>query len=268
MKKLSRFGLAMAMFMSLAVLGGGTAFAASSVNSPNKVDLDTVRLNWTGQGTTAGQLNDEKCGANADPGAGGFQNGATADDYLLWIFTHDGGSVTGSPTLTVDGTTYTTVDDQGSFQIVTPGFDPATINDAHANFVVNTTGNGDWVLTISHGCVGTVEDLPFAPAGHVGGPCADPAYYAVFDNSGTDASFAPVKFRMRWYNNNGLNAVTKFVPGGMIYTTFQHWAKPGTYVAVSYKDPNTGMWVLLDKELVVKGRYPACDVKPGWSQLS
>src|SRR4051794_14820158 len=108
MKKLSRFGLAMAMLMSLAVLGGGTAFAASSVNSPDKVQSDTIRLNWTGQGTTGGQLDKEQCGDNADPGAGGFQNGATKDDYLLWIFTHDGGSVTGSPTLTVDGNTYTT----------------------------------------------------------------------------------------------------------------------------------------------------------------
>src|SRR3954454_8197974 len=264
MKKLSRFGLAMAMLMSLTALGAGTVFADATHNSGDKVDSDTIRLNWTGNGDADG-----KCGQDADFGTQGSlagANGATADDYLLWIFNTDGGATTGdTATLTIDGNTYTS---NNGHQFLTPGFDPATISDAHTNFTVASTGGGAWILTISHGCVGTVEDLPFAPAGHVGGPCADPAYYAVFDNSGTDASFAPVKFRMRWYNNNGLNAVTKFVPGGMIYTTFQHWAKPGTYVAVSYKDPNTGMWVLLDKELVVKGRYPACDVKPGWSQLS
>jgi len=259
---MGRFGLAIAMLLSVAAFSTGTAFAATSVDSPNKVDSDTVRLNWTGQGTTGGQLDDEKCGANADPGSGGFQNGATADDYLPWIFTHDGGSVTGSPTLTIDGTTYTTVDDQGSFQIVTPGFDPATINDAHTNFVVNTTGGGSWVLTISHGCVGTVEDTFTPPVGHIGGPCADPAYYAVMDNRlGSDL----VKFRFRWYNNNGLNTSVKWVPAGDMFTTWQHWAKPGTYVSLSYKDPQTGLWVLLDKELVVKGRYPACDYTPGWT---
>ena len=198
-------------------------------------------LNWTGNGVPV----DSKCGDSADFGTEGQVNGATPDDYLLWIFTTDGGSTTGTVSLTIDGNTYSTA---GGHQIVTPGIDPSTILDAHTNFTVTLgTGSGAWILTISHGCVGTVEDLPFAPTGSLGGPCADPAYYAIFDNTGTDASYAPVKFRMRWYNNHGLNAVTKFVPGGFKWTTYQHWAKPGTIVSVSYKDPISGAWILIEK---------------------
>jgi len=254
MKRLSRFGLAMAMLLTVTAFGAGTAFAATSVDSPNKVDSDTIRLNWTGQGGADGS-----CGAQADFGTQGAVNGATADDYLLWIFNTDGGDTTANATLTVDGNTYTSTN---GHQFVTPGFDPSTIADAHTNFVVAETGNGSWVLTISHGCIGTVEDEFIPPTGHIGGPCADPAYYAVMDNS---AGNTLVKFRFRWYNNNGLNTSVKWVPAGDTFTTWQHWAKPGTYVSLSYKDPNTGMWVLLDKELVVKGRYPACDYTPGWT---
>jgi hypothetical protein len=254
MKRLGRFGLAIAMLLSVAAFSTGTAFAATSVDSPNKVDSDTVRLNWTGQGGADGA-----CGDQADFGTQGAVNGATADDYLLWIFNTDGGSTTANATLTVDGNTYTSTN---GHQFVTPGFDPATIADAHTNFVVATTGEGSWVLTISHGCIGTVEDEFIPPTGHIEGPCADPAYYAIMDNS---AGNTLVKFRFRWYNNNGLNTSVKWVPAGDTFTTWQHWAKPGTYVSLSYKDPNTGMWVLLDKELVVKGRYPACNYTPGWT---
>jgi len=252
------------MFLTLAAVGAGTAFADASVDSPGKVQADTTQLNWTGQGTTGGTLDETKCGDSADFGSGGAMNGATADNYLLWIFTTDGGSVVADPTLTIDGTTYSGVHPTGQYQIVTPGLDPSTITDAHTNFAVADTGNGAWILTISHGCVG-VKDLPFKPTGNLGGPCADPAYYAVFDNTGTDASYAPVKFRMRWYNNHGLNAVTKLVPGGFKWTTYQHWAKPGTIVSVSYKDPTSGAWILLEKQTVVRGSFPVCDVAPGWS---
>ncbi len=263
MHKKSRFGLAFALLLTLTAVGAGTVFADATHNSGDKVDTDTIRLNWTGNGAPV----DQQCDENADPGHDGYQNGATADNYMLWIFNTDGGGTTGPVTLTIDGTTYT--DSNDGHQIVTPSYDAATITDAHTNFVVDTTGNGAWILTISHGCGnGTVEVLPFMPTGSIGGPCADPAYYAIFDNSGTDASFAPVKFRMRWYNNHGLNAVTKLVPGGDIYTTYQHWAKPGTYVSVSYKDPSTGAWVLIQKVLVVKGSYPACDYTPGWTRGS
>jgi hypothetical protein len=248
----------MAMLLSMTALGAGTVFADATHNSGDKVEMDTVRLNWTGNGTPL----DEQCGEQADFGTQGQVNGATPDDYLLWIFNTDGGDVAAGATLTIDGNTYTSTN---GHQFVTPGFDPSAIADAHTNFVVTDTGSGAWILTISHGCVGTVEDTFTPPVGHIGGPCADPAYYAVMDNRlGSDL----VKFRFRWYNNNGLNTSVKWVPAGDMFTTWQHWAKPGTYVSLSYKDPQTGLWVLLDKELVVKGRYPACDYTPGWTRTT
>jgi hypothetical protein len=246
-------------------LGAGTAFAATTHNSGDKVESDTVQLNWTGNGAPV----DQQCGAQADPGHLGYENGATADNYMLWIFNTDGGGTTGPVTITINGVTYS--DSNDGHQIVTPYIDPATINhsdadgyNAYTNFVVDTTGNGSWILTISHGC-GTVADIPYAPAGHIEGPCADPAYYAVFDNTATDPSIT-TKFRFRWYNNNGLNTAVKLVPGGDTYTTYQHWAKPGTYVSVWYKDNTTGAWVRLERELVVKGSYPACIYQPGWTR--
>jgi len=262
MKKLSRFGLAMAMLMSLTALGAGTVFADATHDSGDKVDSDTIRLNWTGNGVSNGQF-EQKCGENADPGHLGFENGATADDYMLWIFNTDGGGTTGAVTITVNGTTYSGAND--GHQIVTPSYDPTTL-DAHTNFVVDETGNGAWILTISHGCGnGTVEDQFVPPTGEIGGPCADPAYYGIFDNTGGSDL---VKFRLRWYNKLGLNTAVKWVPAGAMYTTWQHWAKPGTKVTLSYKDPNTGVWVLLDKLTAAKGSYPACDVKPGWNTPS
>jgi len=254
MKRLSRFGLAMAMLLSVTAFGTGTAFAAATHDSGDTVEMDTVRLNWTGNGDADG-----KCGADADFGTQGQVNGATPDDYLLWIFNTDGGDIAAGATLTIDGNTYTS---SNGHQFVTPGFDPSTIAEAYTNFVVTDPGSGAWILTISHGCVGTVEDEFVPPDGEIFGPCADPAYYAFMDNS---AGNTLVKMRFRWYNNNGLNTSVKWLAPGDTFTTWQHWAKPGTYVSLSYKDPNTGLWVLLDKELVVKGRYPVCEYTPGWT---
>jgi hypothetical protein len=259
--KLTRLGLGAAMLLSLTAMTAGTAFADAVHNSGDTVDQDTVQLNWTGNGTPV----DQKCGDSADPGHLGYENGATADNYMLWIFSTDGGSTTGAVTITINGTTYSDTND--GHQIVTPFIDPSTINtsdgSAHTNFVVATTGGGAWILTISHGCDGEQDQLP--PTGMIQGPCADPAYYAVFDNSGPTTA---IKFRFSWYNNSGYNVVTKVVPAGMVYTTFQHWAKPGTVMKVGYKDPNTGVWTNLAKMTSVKGSYPACDVTPGFSQPS
>ena len=112
-----------------------------------------------------------------------------------------------------------------------------------------------------------VEDDVIMPHGEIRGPCADPAYFAVFDNSD---STVDIRFRFTWYNNNGLNVVTKLVPAGAVYTTWQHWVKPFTEMRIGYKDPDTGLWVNLDRETAVKGRYPACTAQshgyvPGFS---
>lgn len=114
-------------------------------------------------------------------------------------------------------------------------------------------------------CDGTVADQVIDPTGSLEGPCADPAYYAIFDNT---ASTVFIKFRFRWYNNHGLNAAVKWVPGGSKFITWQHWAKPGTYASVWWKDPIDGSWHLLDRELVIKGSYPPCEYDPGWYQLT
>jgi hypothetical protein len=250
----------MAMLLSVTAFGTGTAFAATSVDSPNPVQSDTTQLNYTGQGGA-----DDSCDANADFGGVTDLNGATADSYLLWIFTTDGGDVAALPTLTVDGTTYdgAHMAGNGTYKFVTPFIEDTS--GAHTNFTVDETGSGSWVLTISHGCAGTVEDEFIPPDGEIFGPCADPAYYAFMDNS---AGNTLVKMRFRWYNNNGLNTSVKWLAPGDTFTTWQHWAKPGTYVSLSYKDPNTGLWVLLDKELVVKGRYPVCEYTPGWTHTA
>ncbi len=132
----------------LTTVGIGAASAATSKVSPSKVDPDTTKLIWSGQGSPVSQECDP-----ADPGAGGLKNGATADSYLLWIFSTDGGSISGSPTLTIDGTTYTEAHfTSGVWQIVTPGYDAEAITEAYVSFTVASTGNGAWILTISHGC--------------------------------------------------------------------------------------------------------------------
>jgi hypothetical protein len=107
-----------------------------------------------------------------------------------------------------------------------------------------------------------VEDDVIEPDGDILGPCADPAYYAFFDNT---ASTVALKFKFVWYNNLGKNVITKIVPAGSTYTTWQHWVKPFTEMKVGYKDPNTGIWINLVKETSVKGRYPVCPYSPGFS---
>ena len=167
-KRLALGAALVALFvMGLAGVGVRAAFAALSDVSPSTVQGDTNTLYWSGQGIPVQQL----CGPSADFGAGAVPNGATANSYLLWIFTTDGGGISGSPTLSVNGQTYTGAfnpgvqnpdGSTGAWQIVTPYIDPATITPgangtAFVNFTVASTGNGKWVLTISHGCAGVAQ---------------------------------------------------------------------------------------------------------------
>jgi len=234
MKKLGRFGLAIVMLLSLAAVGTGATFAAGADFTCSDASPDCDFL---------------KAQEGSD-----FQTAAYWATYL-----HDnyGGDWTCEK---VDSTATPVVlaADHGAL-IIKAG-------DAYYGWL-NVTAGTEYSApqATSHYYVcdeTTVEDEFIPPTGHIEGPCADPAYYAIMDNS---AGNTLVKFRFRWYNNNGLNTSVKWVPAGDIFTTWQHWAKPGTYVSLSYKDPNTNMWVLLDKELVVKGRYPACQYTPGWT---
>ncbi len=98
------------------------------------------------------------------------------------------------------------------------------------------------------------------PGGGVGGPCNDPAYYGVFDNTGSDAT---IRFRIKWTTTTGPHVASRWVPGGSIYRTWEHWAKPGTKVLVSYKNPDTGAWVNLGSAVSVHGRFAPCQYVHG-----
>ncbi|HEY5521123.1 MAG TPA: ice-binding family protein [Candidatus Limnocylindrales bacterium] len=97
--------------------------------------------------------------------------------------------------------------------------------------------------------------------GSIGGPCNDPAFYGVFDNT---ASNVVVRFRMKWTTTTGLKVAAVYVPAGSIYRTWEHWAKPGTKVMVSYKDPNSGKWINVASVTSVHGMFPPCVYKHGF----
>ncbi|HEY5489243.1 MAG TPA: ice-binding family protein [Candidatus Limnocylindrales bacterium] len=97
--------------------------------------------------------------------------------------------------------------------------------------------------------------------GSIGGPCNDPAYYGVFDNT---SSNVVVRFRMKWTTTTGLKVAAVYVPAGSIYRTWEHWAKPGTKVQVSYKDPNSGKWINVASVTAAHGRFAPCVYKHGF----
>jgi hypothetical protein len=99
------------------------------------------------------------------------------------------------------------------------------------------------------------------PDGGIGGPCNDPAYYGIFDNTGSDVA---VRFRMRWTTTTGPHVTSVWVPGGQIYRTWEHWAKPGTVVRVGYKDPLSAKWIKIASTVAVHGRFAPCDYQHGF----
>lgn len=140
-----------------------------------------------------------------------------------------------------------------------------TVNAVHV-YYLGPTLTGDLIIGQAVCGVTTqpVQHPPEAvqPVGDIGGPCADPAYYGIFDNT---ASTVAVKFRFRWYTRLGLHSVRKTVPAGAIYRTWEHWVKPFTIIRVGYKNPTTGKWVNLAKKESVKGNYPPCEYKRGFT---
>ena len=155
--------------MGLVGFGVRAAFAATAHVSPSTVEPETTTLFWSGQGAPVNQ----QCQGSADPGAGGYQNGATPSSYMLWIFTTDSGQTSGPPTLTINGVTYGSAfsTSTSTWQIVTPYINPSTITQADKNnqastgsayttFGVADTGTGTWGLKISHGCAGSTAATP------------------------------------------------------------------------------------------------------------
>ena len=98
-------------------------------------------------------------------------------------------------------------------------------------------------------------------AGSIVGPCGGSEYYAVFDNS---QGAATVRFRLRWTSNHRRFVQVKFVPGGAIYRTSMHRVRPGTFLRLSYKDPDTGRWMRLTSQASVQGSFPACEYQRGF----
>ena len=97
------------------------------------------------------------------------------------------------------------------------------------------------------------------PGGGIGGPCADPAYYGIFYNTTSTA----LTFRFQWQNSSGVHTVTKLVPAGATFRTWEHWSKPGTNLSVAYKN-SSGNWVTLASDVSVHGYFPDCIYKHGF----
>jgi hypothetical protein len=156
MRRFVVIGSAVAVLAAAFVVavGGIGASASTSYDSPAMITATGASiLNWTGQGGGANFTSD--CSAANDPG------GLNAP-YLLWIFTTDGGSVTGTPVLTVNSDVYSSPKNVGgAYQFVT-SFYPTTTPPTTASvaFDVSTTGSGDWVLTLSHGCPPVAPPTP------------------------------------------------------------------------------------------------------------
>jgi hypothetical protein len=156
---------AIAITTVLAVLAlFATAAVAADFNSGSKItSTGDHNLHWTGNG--GGASFTQACG-DAASGHGVPTDGT---DYLLWIFTTDGGSAVATPNVTPQlhlggsgsGTyDYTFANGSGTastFQFVTPFFEPDSNLTAYVSFTTNDTGNGVWILTISHGCPAEVE---------------------------------------------------------------------------------------------------------------
>ncbi|MEP7360868.1 MAG: hypothetical protein ABI744_04740 [Chloroflexota bacterium] len=112
--------------------------------------------------------------------------------------------------------------------------------------------------------VTTTLEVTFAnPEGSIGGPCGA-SYYGVFDNTGSNVA---IRFRLIWGNTHGVHVRTKWVAAGSIYRTWEHWAKPKSLVRVSYKNPDTRLWVRLASLVAGHGGFPPCVYQRGYETL-
>jgi hypothetical protein len=156
--------LALALGLVIPMAGCGTVgdsglslAALADYDSPSEVPTEGDNtLTWTGQGATDGELNSVVCDEGLPDGVN------PGDPYLLWVFTHKGNEeyVAGeTPYLVLGGTgagTYYPIKSVGnSLHFVTPYYAPDTSTlTAAVHFNTIETGNGNYVLTVSHGCPG------------------------------------------------------------------------------------------------------------------
>jgi hypothetical protein len=97
-------------------------------------------VNWGGNGTQDGQLQNIQCDTDNPPGT------------MLWILTLGGSNTVTSATLTVNGTEYNGTKSGAQFHFSTPWYAPDPTNTTASASYVGAPGSGSLVLTISHGC--------------------------------------------------------------------------------------------------------------------
>ena len=151
----------------------------------------------------------------------GFKvNGGTTTSFI-----QDGADESkGKNTLTLDAGTYTVT--EPTF----PGYSTTYSN--CSNIVV---GNGETkTCTVTNYDDPVVEDDVIDPHGSIFGPCGDPSFAGIFDNTGSDVQ---LRFKFTWRTTKGLNEIVKMVPSGAIYHTVLRWGKPGTQVRVLWQNP-------------------------------
>jgi hypothetical protein len=137
----------------------------------------------------------------------------------------------------------------------------SAVGSATDNPVCIVAGNNTLTTFVTANYVLAPVDV-YAPTAEIEGPCADPAYYGVFDNTNSTMT---VKFRYTWWNGLGRNTFYKYVPAGAIYTMWDKWSKAYTNIKIHAKNPDTGKWELMDHEVTVKGYYPPCTVPRGFA---
>jgi hypothetical protein len=145
MKKATRRLLLLAAALALLGALAGVAMADSYDSPADVTATGNDTLNWTGQG--GGNDFSEQC------------NGDTPAGTLLWIYTFDGATLSGSPILTINGTdTYFGTRHGHEYHFYTAFYDPdPLVTTAHVDFNVASGVPAHMVLTISHGCPGVPE---------------------------------------------------------------------------------------------------------------
>jgi hypothetical protein len=236
----------------------GAGSTALSVARAANLDLTVAGV--TVSSTTLRSTATAVCG-----GDGAVVSGASLIEGLT-ISGFDPITVTGQPNQTITvGPVQVIINEQTSTVAPDGSAGEITVTALHItvdNVLVPNTLLADVILSRAHADVTCpVQNGRISPEGDIGGPCADPAYYGIFDNS--DSSVA-LTFRYRWYNGNGLQKIVKVVPAGAIYRTWEKWAKPGTPLRVAYKHPTTGNWINLASDVAGKGYYPPCVYQRGY----
>lgn len=234
----------------------GSGSTAESIANAKDLDLALAGL-LAVSSTTLRSIATASCGANG---------AVVSGDSIIEDLTINGTNVTvtGEPNQHVDlgpidlfiNEQDSTVTPDGSYGEITVTALRITVRDPITNALL-----AEVILSRAHADV-TCPTGDDGPDGGIGGPCLDPAYYGIFDNTEGDQAYV---FRFRYYNGNGLQTITKTVPAGAIFRTWEKWVKAFTTMRVGYFNPDTGRWVNLETRQSVKGNYPPCDYQRGFT---